>query len=198
LSRLSAGAGRAAERREARSGEDSRLARLLHTFAGGVHEAFALLRTRDPWLYVGLAGYLFFDVMVMWATFNAFGEVPSLSIIWIGYLIGELGGLIPVPGGVGGVDLGLIGTYVLYGVSLTSATAAVLSYRAIALVVPMVLGAIAFAFLRRSLAREALAISTCVPGQEVEIIGRGRVQPKPLTTVSLEDAALARQSAGRP
>jgi hypothetical protein len=62
----------------------------------------------------------------------------------------------------------------------------------------MMLGAVAFAFLRRSLAREALAISSCAPGEEVEIIGRGRVRPKPLPTYSLEDVARARQSARRP
>ena len=41
--------------------------------------------------------------------------------MWIAYLIGELGGLIPVPGGIGGIDAGLVGTFVLYGVPITSA-----------------------------------------------------------------------------
>ncbi len=175
-------AGRTAERRGADREKGSRLTLLLRTLGGGIDEALALLRTRDPWLYVGLAGYLFFDVTVMWAMFHAFGSAPTPAIVWMGYLIGELGGLIPVPGGVGGVDLGLIGTYVLYGVSLTSATAAVVGYRAVALLVPMVLGAVAFTLLRRSLAREAVAISSCAPGEEVEVIGLGTVQPKPLAT----------------
>jgi uncharacterized protein (TIRG00374 family) len=188
-------AGGAAQRRVARAGEHSRLARALSTLAGGVQEGLGLLRERDPWLYLGLAGYLCFDVMIMWATFHAFGSVPPLAIIWMGYLLGELGGLIPVPGGIGGVDLGLVGTYVLYGVSLTSATAAVLCYRAIALLVPTVEGVIAFVLLRRSLAREALAISSCAPGEEVEVIGRGHVRPKPLPTYSLDEVAAARQSA---
>lgn len=191
-------AGGAAEREAARRGDDSRLVRVLRTLAGGVGEALALLRARDPWLYIGLAGYLCFDVMILWATFHAFGSAPPFAIIWIAYLIGELGGLVPIPGGVGGVDLGLVGAYVLYHVSLTSATAAVLAYRALALLVPMVLGAIAFVLLRRSLAREALAISSCAPGEAVEIIGRGRVRPKPLPRYSLEDVARARQSAGGP
>ena len=33
----------------------------------------------------------------------------------MGYLIGQLGGLLPIPGGVGGIDGGLIGTLVVYG-----------------------------------------------------------------------------------
>jgi uncharacterized membrane protein YbhN (UPF0104 family) len=94
----------------------------------------------------------------------------------MGYLVGELGGLIPLPGGIGGVELGLVGMLALYRVPVGAATAAVLGYRAIALVVPVALGAVAFVMLRRTLAREALAISECGPGEYVEVIGRGSVQ----------------------
>jgi uncharacterized protein (TIRG00374 family) len=125
---------------------------------------------------LGLVGYLAFDVMIMWATFHAFGDVPSLGIIWFGYLLGELGGLIPLPGGIGGVDLGLVGAYTLYHVPIGAATAAVLGYRAIALVVPLVLGAVAFLRLRRSVAREAIDVASCGPGELVEIVGVGEAQ----------------------
>jgi uncharacterized protein (TIRG00374 family) len=155
---------------------NSRLAKILRALSEGVSGALALLRERDPWLLVGLVGYLGFDVMILWATFNAFGSSPALDIMWMGYLIGELGGLIPLPGGVGGVDLGLVGTLTLYKVPVGAATAAVLGYRAIALVVPALIGVGAFALLRRSLAREALAVSNCEPGGQVEIIGRGKVR----------------------
>jgi len=166
-----------AQRRVAeRAGRRTRLAKALHALSEGVGDALSLLREGDPWLFAGLIGYLAFDVMVLWATFNAFGSPPALAIIWIGYLIGELGGLIPIPGGFGGVDLGLVGTLVLYHVPVGAATAAVLGYRAIALVVPALLGVIAFALLRRSLAREALDVSSCEPGGQVEIIGRGKVR----------------------
>ena len=169
-------AGGAAERARARRGQNSRLAFALDALSGGVSEGLALLRTMDPWLLAGLVGYLAFDVMVLWATFHAFGATPPLAIVWMGYLIGELGGLVPQPGGIGGLDLGLVGTLVLYHVPVASATAAVLAYRAIALVVPTALGAVAFIALRRSLAREAVAISTCLPGGQVEVIGRGSVR----------------------
>ncbi len=159
-----------------RRGEGSRLAATLRAVSGGVEEALALLRGGDPLLYAGLLAYLVFDVMILWATFHAFGSAPALAIIWIGYLIGELGGLIPLPGGIGGVDLGLVATLVLYHVPVGAATAAVLGYRALALVVPFVLGAGAFLLLRRSLAREALELESCGPGGEVEVVGVGRVQ----------------------
>ena len=169
-------AGAAQQRLAARRGPDARMPRVLAALAGGVEEALALLRRHDPWLIVGLIAYLVFDVLILVCTFHAFGTVPPMDIIWIGYLIGELGGLIPIPGGVGGVDLGLVGMLVLYRVPVGAATAAVLAYRAIALWVPAVVGAGAFVLLQRSLKREALAISECAPGGELELIGRGRVR----------------------
>ena len=137
-------------------GPDARLPRILGVVSGGIRETLILLRGHDRWLLIGLIGYLGFDVMILWATFHAFGAAPALAIIWIGYLIGELGGLIPVPGGIGGVDLGLVGTLVLYHVNVNTATAAVLGYRALALWVPAVVGALAFALLRRSLGDERI------------------------------------------
>ncbi len=166
------------ERMEDR-GEASRRSRvalqILIAVADGVKEAVALLREANPWLLGGMVAYLVFDVMVLWATFRAFGAAPPLAIVWIAYLIGELGGLIPVPGGLGGVDAGLVGTFVVYGVPITSAASAVLAYRAIALWVPAILGAAAFVSLRRTLRHESAAIAVCAPQAEIEVIGRGRV-----------------------
>ncbi|HEV7584998.1 MAG TPA: lysylphosphatidylglycerol synthase transmembrane domain-containing protein [Solirubrobacteraceae bacterium] len=169
-------AGRAEQRAAARREPHARLPRVLGTISGGVEESLALLRQHNPWLIAGLIGYLGFDVMILWSTFHAFGSSPPLSIMWLGYLIGELGGLLPVPGGIGGVELGLVGTLVLYKVPVGAATAAVIGYRAIALWVPAVLGSLAFVLLRRSLSREAIAISSCEPGDEVSVIGRGIVR----------------------
>jgi uncharacterized membrane protein YbhN (UPF0104 family) len=163
-------AGSLEQRVAARSASRSRIARVLRVLSGGVEEALVLLRAGDAVLLLGLAGYLAFDVMILWATFHAFGSAPPLAIIWIGYLIGELGGLIPVPGGIGGVDLGLVGTLVLYGVGVTPATAAVLAYRAIALWVPSVVGAGAFVTLRRTLRTEADQLAACGPGDVVDTI----------------------------
>ncbi len=104
--------------------------------------------------------------MVLWATFHAFGSAPPLAIVWIGYLIGELGGLIPVPGGIGGIDAGLVGTFALYGVPITSAASAVLAYRAIALWVPAILGAAAFVLLRRTLRNESEGSRSAPPDRD--------------------------------
>jgi uncharacterized protein (TIRG00374 family) len=173
-------AGRAQRRLEGRpQGASSRVVKVLAAVAEGVNEALVLLRERDRGLIAGAIGYLAFDIMVLWATFHAVGATPDLAIIWIAYLIGELGGLIPLPGGIGGVDAGLIGTLVLYGVPLTPATAAVLAYRAVALWVPAVFGAAAFVSLRHTLNREASALALCAPGEQVEIIGLGSIVVRP-------------------
>lgn len=185
--------GRAAARLErraqnSRTDKASRLTRALWTglaaYASGVKSAVALLREANLLLLVGLIAYLAFDVMILWSTFHAFGAAPPVAIVWIAYLIGELGGLIPVPGGIGGVDLGLVGAFVLYGVPLAPTTAAVLAYRAIALWVPAVLGGFAFVALRRVLRNEADQIAVCAPQTEMEVIGLGQVTiSRPTTTV---------------
>jgi uncharacterized protein (TIRG00374 family) len=171
--RLSASAGSVAK------GEPSRRLRAvrsgLSAFAEGVQEALKLLREGNLLLVLGLVAYLVFDVLILWAGFHALGAAPPLAILALAYLIGELGGLIPVPGGIGGVDAGLVGTLALYHVSLTSAAGAVLAYRAIALWVPAVAGGGAFVALRRTLRNEAEAVAVCAPQGEMEVIGLGRV-----------------------
>src|SRR4051794_12090617 len=91
---------------------------------GGTAEAVELVRSRDGWLLFGAVGYWAFDNAVLWATYEAVGHPPALSIVLMGYLIGQLGGLLPLPGGVGGIDGGLIGVLVLYGAPLAGARAA--------------------------------------------------------------------------
>ncbi len=168
------------------AGESSRRSRAawktLVAVADGVNEAVALLREGNAWLIGGMVAYLVFDMMILWATFRAFGSAPPLAVVWIGYLIGELGGLIPVPGGIGGVDAGLVGSFVLYNVPITAAASAVLAYRAIALWVPAILGSAAFISLRRTLRHESAEIAVCAPQTEMEVIGIGRVVIGPPTT----------------
>ena len=62
----------------------------------------------------------------------------------MGYLIGQLGGLLPIPGGIGGIDGGLIGTLIVYGAPAAVAAAAVLAYRVILFWLPLLAGAVSF------------------------------------------------------
>src|SRR5205814_10620491 len=118
---------------------------------GGVREAVALLRARDAGVLLGTFGYWAFDNAVLWATFHAVGASPPVSVILIGYLIGQLGGALPIPGGVGGLDLGLVGTLIVYGAPAQATVAAGLAYRLILFWLPLLGGAVAFWSLRRSL-----------------------------------------------
>jgi uncharacterized protein (TIRG00374 family) len=69
----------------------------------------------------------------------------------MGYLLGQLGGLLPMPGGLGGIDGGLLGALVVYGLPAAGTAAAILAYRVILFWLPLVLGAAAFVALRRGL-----------------------------------------------
>jgi uncharacterized membrane protein YbhN (UPF0104 family) len=138
---------------------DGRLRRIWsatrRALVAGVTEAGRLLRRPDPALWVGIIGYWAWDNLALWAAFHAVGSPPGASVMLLGYLIGQLGGLLPLPGGVGGIDGGLIGTFVAYGTPASLATAAVLAYRIILFWVPLLLGTVAFASLRRSMASPA-------------------------------------------
>jgi uncharacterized protein (TIRG00374 family) len=83
-------------------------------------------------------------------------------IVLMGYLIGQLGGALPIPGGLGGIDGGLIGTLIVYGIAAAPATAAVLLYRVVLFWVPLVMGAPAFFSLRRGL-NDARRPDLCLP-----------------------------------
>lgn len=119
----------------------------------GTAEAGMLLRRRDPVLWAGIVGYWAWDNLTLWATFHAVGETPGPSVLLLGYLIGQLGGLLPIPGGIGGIDGGLIGTLIVYGASAPAAAAAVLAYRVVLFWIPLLLGAAALLALRRDLRR---------------------------------------------
>jgi uncharacterized protein (TIRG00374 family) len=167
---------RGAEARVRRRGEGSRLARLtpaLSATSYGIDEALHQLRQANPLLLVGLVGFLVFDMLTFWASFRAVGASPELALIGMAYLIGQLGNWLPVPGGIGGTELGLVGALVLYGLPALTATAAVLLYRVIELWVPAVLGIAAFMQLRLLLKGETEAIKLCKPGDTIEIVGLG-------------------------
>jgi uncharacterized membrane protein YbhN (UPF0104 family) len=159
----------------------ARIAPALRAGAEGVREALRLLRAGDPWLLIGIWGYMVFDILVLWVSYRALGASPGLWIVWMAYVIGQLGNLVPLPGGIGGVELGLVGTLALYGLPALTSTAAVLIYRAIELWIPAFIGAAAFVKLRRMVRDEATKIDLCQPGEVVDVIGQGAVVPKPVT-----------------
>jgi uncharacterized protein (TIRG00374 family) len=124
-----------------------------NALVGGTSEAVQILRSRNLLVVTGAVGYWAWDNAVLWAAFHAFGYSPPITVILMGYLIGQLGGLLPLPGGLGGIDGGLIGTLIVYGVPAAAAAAAVIVYRVILFWLPLIVGGAAFISLRRALNR---------------------------------------------
>jgi uncharacterized protein (TIRG00374 family) len=147
-----------------------RIARLRHGFrralqatADGVDLAKALIRSGRFGVVVGSLAYMAFDIAALAFGFAAVGHVPAFGALVLGYLLGQLGNLVPLPGGVGGTEGGLIGVFALYQVNVSEAAAAVLIYRLFQLAIPALLGAPAFVLLRRRLARGQHQARMCAP-----------------------------------
>lgn len=135
----------------------------LESLGLGVSDSVALLRRGDVGMLVGSFGYMAFDIAALGASFLAFGYTPAFGVLVVAYLIGQLGGLLPLPGGIGGIEGGLIGTFAIYHVPVSASAAAVLAYRAFQLWIPAALGSIAFVQLRKLLSGEAKPASLCEP-----------------------------------
>ena len=129
-----------------------RLAAAPASAASGVRTALKLVRSREPML-LGAIAWWGFDIMVLWACFHAFGAHPTHAVIIMGYFVGMLGNVLPIPGGVGGVDGGMIGAFAAFGVPIDSAVVAVLAYRAYSFWLPTLPGIVAYLQLRRTVAR---------------------------------------------
>jgi len=121
----------------------------------GVGASAELLRSGDRLVITGAIGYFAFDVAALAAAFHAVGPAGlPIGLLVLAYTLGHGGALIPIPGSAEG---GLIGMFVLYGMPLSTATAAVLAYRALHAGVPMLLGVIGLADVRRLLRGPARA-----------------------------------------
>jgi uncharacterized protein (TIRG00374 family) len=117
--------------------------------SAGVREALAHARSRDPAL-LGAVLFWAFQIAVLWAAFHAFGDAPPLAVLVQGFFVGMLGNLLPMPGGVGGVEGGMIGAFAAFGVDSGLAVVAVLVYRAFTFWLPLIPGVIAYFGLRRT------------------------------------------------
>jgi hypothetical protein len=104
----------------------------------------------------GLAGAIMgwgFDIAVLWACFHAFGASPAIAVLVVAYFVGTLANTLPLPGGVGGVEGGMVGALAAFGVDPGLALIAVLAYRGFAFWLPIVPGVVSYLTLRRTVAR---------------------------------------------
>lgn len=129
-----------------------RVAAAPATAATGVRTAISLVRSRDPYL-LGAIAWWGFDIAVLWACFHAFGAAPPKAVIVMAYFVGMVGNTLPLPGGIGGVDGGMIGAFSAFGVPVEISVVSVLAYRGIAFWLPTLPGAVAYVQLRRTVQR---------------------------------------------
>jgi uncharacterized membrane protein YbhN (UPF0104 family) len=139
----------------------TRAARLLHrtppSWSGEAlvrlrAERLVLLRRRWPWLTAAtlanqLTAYLVFELSLR-AVGISVASLP-LSEAFLAWAIGRVITSLPItPGGIGVVELGMIGTLVGFGASNAHVVAAVLLYRAVIVLPTLVIGLLALPVLR--------------------------------------------------
>ncbi len=148
------------------------------------------------WRLLGAIGYLLFDIAVLWACLRAVGESPPVMALVLGYQIGYLSNLIPIPGAIGALDGGLLAALVLYGLPAAPTAAAIVLYHAIALVVPALGGTIGFARLRQSLtARARVQATPPPPGPALPAPGVSPIPEPSYSTPASTSAPIAASTA---
>jgi uncharacterized protein (TIRG00374 family) len=132
-----------------------RLATVPATLADGTRTSLSFFRQpgQAGLVMLGAAGYWAACIGILWACFHAYDVSIPLGVVVMGFFVGMAANLFPfAPGGVGAVDAGMIGTFVLFGIPGTAVFTAVLAYRLIAFWLPIPFGIVAFFRLRRTVA----------------------------------------------
>jgi uncharacterized protein (TIRG00374 family) len=129
-----------------------RLANLPAAASAGMRDALQHLRHPDPALF-GAILFWACQVGVLWAAFHAFGGAPPLAVLTQAFFVGMFGNLLPMPGGVGGVEGGMIAALAAFEVDAGQAVVAVLLFRAMTFWLPMIPGVIAYFQLRKTTER---------------------------------------------
>ncbi len=126
------------------------------TIATGVRTAIDHLRhpSRGAIAVAGAVGYWATQIAILWASFEAFGGDVPFAVLVQGFFVGMVANLLPSPaGGVGTLDAGMIGAFLLFGQPAEVVFPAVLAYRTIAFWLPIPPGIVAYFGLRRTVAR---------------------------------------------
>ncbi|HET8954334.1 MAG TPA: lysylphosphatidylglycerol synthase transmembrane domain-containing protein [Solirubrobacterales bacterium] len=103
---------------------------------------------------IGAAGFWAASIGVLWASFHAFGVHVPLAVVVQGFFLGMVANLFPLaPAGVGAVDAGMIGAFVLFGIPEETVFPAILIFRLVAFWMPIPPGIFAFFQLRHTVHR---------------------------------------------
>jgi uncharacterized protein (TIRG00374 family) len=126
------------------------------TLATGVRTALDYIRhpARSASAIVGAVGWWSGNIGILWASFHAFDVSVPFGVVVQGYFLGMVANLAPSPAaGVGTVDAGLIGAFVLFGIPAETVFPAILIFRLVAFWLPIPLGVWAYVQLRHTVQR---------------------------------------------
>jgi uncharacterized protein (TIRG00374 family) len=103
---------------------------------------------------IGAAGFWAFSIGVLWASFHSLGIHVPLAVVVQGFFLGMVANLFPLaPAGVGAVDAGMIGAFVLFGLPEETVFPAILIFRLVSFWMPIPPGVVAFFQLRNTVRR---------------------------------------------
>jgi uncharacterized protein (TIRG00374 family) len=122
------------------------------TVASGVRTALNYIRhpRSGAEATLGAVGYWLCMVGILWASFHAFGDGVPMGVVIQGFFVGMVANLAPSPAaGVGTLDAGMIGAFLLFGIPSAVVFPAVLAFRIIGFWLPIVPGIIGYFQLRR-------------------------------------------------
>jgi uncharacterized membrane protein YbhN (UPF0104 family) len=146
-----------------------------HAIGGGVRDALSLVR-RPHVRLLGAPAWWGFDLLVLWATFSAFGAAPSPVVLVLGYFLGQVANTIPLPGAASG---GMVGAFLALGLGASVVLPAVLAYRAIAIWTPVPIGGFALSGLRKRVRSWAEEDGVEPAADEADVAG-GTLIPLPV------------------
>lgn len=129
-----------------------KLATVPATLSAGVRGAIRF-SVEKPLGLLAAIGYWAFDVAVLYVSLKAFGATATVAVVVMGYFLGTLGSLLPLPAGIGGVEGGMIGALAAFGLPGGRAVAGVLAYRLISHWLPTLPGILGYVALRRDVHR---------------------------------------------
>ncbi len=127
--------------------------RKLKSFGHNLLQSFRRYeRQPHKLLYAGLAllGLTLTNLLVLHLAASSFGvwlDVPSLFLVYTAGVF--VGAAVPTPGGLAGVEAGLVGGFFAYGITGTTALAIALAFRLVTYWLPLLPGFIALLLVRR-------------------------------------------------
>jgi uncharacterized protein (TIRG00374 family) len=130
--------------------------RVPETLGEGFRFALSLFThpRRGGLAVLGAAGFWAFSIGVLWASFHSLGIHVPLAVVVQGFFLGMVANLFPLaPAGVGAVDAGMIGAFVLFGLPEETVFPAILIFRLVSFWMPIPPGIVAFFQLRNTVRR---------------------------------------------